>query len=756
MKLNKTLLYGFCTLVSAVTFSTVGFAEYKPATAPLMTVWGKSMTPETAWTLHPRPNLERSNWQNLNGLWDYAVTPIDAPEQPKVWEGKVLVPFAMESALSGVGRMIEPNEAIWYHRTFDVSTLSDERLLLHFDGVDFRSQVFVNGMEVTDYPHESGIIPQTVDVTEAVKEGTNDLLVYVWDPTDKWQNATGKQVLKPGGIMYTRTSGIWQPVWMETVPSTYVSGYEVDSDIEKGIAYVKLKTVGNLKNAQASITVRDDKGKKVASGKVQDWEKPVELKIKAPQLWSPDNPYLYDMEIALKSSAGTDHVKGYFGMRKIEMRKDGNGIQKFFLNNEQIFMQGTLDQGWWPDGLLTPPSEEAMLFDIQFLKNAGFNMMRKHIKIEPMRYYYLCDKIGIMLWQDMPSGPGDVNARYGMYRRELKQMVDYLQPIPSIVVWVPYNEGWGEQEAFKTNASLSWLMEYDKTRLVDGPSGWTDYGVGHTKDMHNYPGPGMFDVMPNRISVLGEFGGLGLAVPGHVWADNKGWGYVSDNTVEASFERYTSLMKRLSRLASQGLAASVYTQTTDVEVEINGLLTYDRKVDKYGADNLRKLHAKVYEGATKSYVLKAAQPIAQEWKYTFEQPQTGWEKPDFDDSSWKSGKAGFGNAVIKKDNPQAQVNTVWETKSIWIRREFNCDLDPNTVDAAALKIFFDESPVLYLNGIEIARFSKWNAGYASEEIDVELLRKALRKGKNVHAVTAINESGGAYIDLALEFMEEKK
>jgi hypothetical protein len=756
MKLNKTLLYGICTLVSAMTFSTVGFAEYKTAPAPLMTVWGEGMTPETAWPLHPRPNLERSNWQNLNGLWDYAVTPINAPEQPKAWEGKVLVPFAMESALSGVGRKIEPNEAIWYHRTFDVSNLDAERLLLHFDGVDFRSQVFVNGKEVTDYPHESGILPLTADVTDAVKEGTNDLLVYVWDPTDTWQNATGKQVLKPGGIMYTRTSGIWQPVWMETVPSTYVSGYEVDSDIERGIAYVKLKTVGNLKGAQATITVKDTNGKKVASGKVSDWEKPVELKMKAPQLWSPDNPYLYDMDIALKSSAGTDHVKGYFGMRKIEMRKDKNGIQKFFLNNEQIFMQGTLDQGWWPDGLLTPPSEEAMLFDIQFLKNAGFNMMRKHIKIEPMRYYYLCDKMGILLWQDMPSGPGDVNARYGMYRRELKQMVDHLQPIPSIVVWVPYNEGWGEQEAFKANASLSWLMEYDKTRLVDGPSGWTDHGVGHIKDMHNYPGPGMFDVMPNRISALGEFGGLGLAVPGHVWADNKGWGYVSDNTVEASFERYSSLMKRLSRLASQGLAGSVYTQTTDVEVEINGLLTYDRKVDKYGAENLKKLHTKVYEGATKSIVLKAAQPIAQEWKYTFDQPQAGWEKPDFNDSSWKSGKAGFGNDVIKKDNPQAQVNTVWDTKGIWIRREFNCDFDPNTADAAALKIFFDENPVLYLNGIEIARFSKWNAGYASEEIDVELLRKALRKGKNVLAVSAMNESGGAYIDLALEFMEEKK
>ncbi len=742
-------------MFSAITFNTNGLAEYKQAPSPLMTVWGEEMTPETAWPLHPRPNLERTSWQNLNGLWDYAVTAINAPEQPEVWEGKVLVPFAMESALSGVGRLIEPDEAIWYHRTFAVDGLGNDRLLLHFDGVDFRSQVFVNGVEVTDYPHESGIIPLTVDVTDAVKEGSNDLLVYVWDPTNTWQNATGKQVLKPGGIMYTRTSGIWQSVWMETVPSTYVTGYEIDSDIDRGIAYVTLKTKGNLMGAQATVTVKDGKGKKIASGKVKNWDKPVELKIKAPQLWSPDNPYLYDMEIALKSSGGTDKVKGYFGMRKIEMRKDANGIPSFFLNNEKIFMQGTLDQGWWPDGLLTPPSEEAMIFDIQFLKDAGFNMMRKHIKIEPMRYYYLCDKLGLLVWQDMTSGPGNVNARYGMYRRELKQMIDLLQPIPSIVVWVPYNEGWGEPEAFKANATLNWVIGYDKTRLVDGPSGWTDYGVGHIKDMHNYPGPGMFDVMPDRISALGEFGGLGLAVPGHVWADNKGWGYVSDNTVEASFERYTSLMKRLARLASQGLAASVYTQTTDVEVEINGLLTYDRKVDKYGAGNLKKLHAEVYEGATKYYTVKEAQPIAQEWKYTFEQPAAGWEKPDFNDSNWKNGKAGFGNAIIKRDNSLAQVNTVWDTKNIWIRREFNWDFDPDGAAAVALRIFFDENPVIYLNGVEIARFSGWNTNYASEEIDITLFKKALKKGKNVLAVSASNESGGAYIDLALELMEEK-
>ena len=768
MKLNRTLCYGFCALIAATAYAANTNAAYKPAvTSPLMTVWGEKMTPETAWQQHPRPNLKRNNWVNLNGMWDYAITAIDAKEgaTPSVcdwqepakpaWQGQILVPFAMESALSGVGRAVQPNEAIWYHRTFDVNELNGDRLLLHFDGVDYRSQVFVNGIEVSEYPHESGILPQTIDATKAVRPGKNELVVYVWDPTDSWMNATGKQVLKPQGIMYTACSGIWQTVWMETVPSTYVTGYNIDSDIAKGIAKVTLKTKGNLMGAKATITVKDENGKKVASGKVKNWEKPVELKIKDAQLWSPDNPYLYTLDIALTSDGGTDKVEGYFGMREIKMGKDKNGANCFFLNGEKIYMQGTLDQGWWPDGLLTPPSEEALKFDIQFLKDAGFNMMRKHIKIEPMLYYYWCDKLGIMVWQDMTSGPGNVNARYGSYRRELKGMMDLLQPIPSIVVWVPYNEGWGEQEAFKANATLRWVQNYDKTRLVDGPSGWTDHGVGDTKDMHNYPGPGMFDLMPKRISVLGEFGGLGLVIADHTWKNEGAWGYVSDKSTEDSFARYTSLMTRLSRLAGKGLAASVYTQTTDVEIENNGLLTYDRKVDKYGRANLKKLHDMVYAGAENAFAEKTIMDAELTWLYTTQTPANGWQTAEGKDG-WREGKAGFGNAVIKKDNRNAKVNTEWETDNLWLRRDFEWNENLNAGDIVYLEIFYDQDPVIYLNGVEIARYADWNGSYSPMDIDMAAFRKAIKKGKNTIAVELHNLTGGAYFDMCIKLLSEKK
>ena len=756
MKLSLTLSYGFIAALTLTAMNANAQTEYKQAPVPISTVWGENMTPETAWPNHPRPNLERANWANLNGLWDYAITTANAKAQPETWEGKVLVPFAMESSLSGVGRSIEPNEAIWYRRSFNVEDLGGQRLLLHFDGIDFRSQVFVNGIEVTDIPHESGILPQTLDITEAVKIGNNELVVYAWDPTNTWQVASGKQYVNPHGIWYTRVSGIWQTVWTEIVPETYITSYEVYPDINNETAFVKINTSGNLMGAKAKIVVKDANNKKVASGKVKNWDEPVALKIAEAQLWSPENPYLYNMEITLDSKSGTDEVKGYFGLRSIEMRKDKNGIQSFYLNNKKIYMLGTLDQGWWPDGLLTPPSDEAMEFDIRFLKEAGFNMMRKHIKVEPMRYYYLCDKLGILVWQDMPSGAGDVNQRYGMYRRELKGMVDYLQAIPSIVMWVPYNEGWGEQDAFMVNSTLTWLMNYDKTRLVDGPSGWTDHGVGHAKDMHNYPGPGMFDLMQDRISVLGEFGGLGLAIKEHLWQDKGSWGYVSDTETKDSFDRYVSLMNRLSFLASRGLGASVYTQTTDVEIEINGLLTYDRKVDKYGRENLRAIHQKVYDSVDKYYEEIALIKPEENWKYTIEAPANGWEQPQFDDSKWKTGKAGFGNQVIKKDSQNAHVNTSWETPNIWLRKSFEWD-GIGTFDLAFLNIYFDENPVIYLNGQEIAQFKDWNGNYDPKYIvDIQAFQKALKKGTNVLAVSCQNAQGGAYIDLGLYILKESK
>lgn len=580
--------------------------------APMMTTWGGKVTPGNAWRGYPRPQMVRANWTNLNGEWDYAVTSVtNTPGRPEKWDGKILVPFPIESALSGVGRLLKPDEFLWYTRTIECDPKPGERILLHFGGVDFRTMVFIGHNEVTDVPHEGGQNPFTVDITDYVKKGGNELTVCVWDPTEDFVNSRGKQSFNPSGCFYTRVSGIWQTVWMETVPEKYIKSYKVFTDIDKG-------------------TVRFEFDKVEGAGEVEvttDMPKDFEC-------WSPENPKLYHFT----AKYGRDVVNGYFGMRKIEKRKDGRGHMRFFLNNKPYFMIGTLDQGWWPDGLLTPPSEEAMEYDVKVLKDCGFNMLRKHIKVEPQQYYAICDRLGILVIQDLPSGTGDWKdpmkadtvKRYWLQRREMKEMMDDLQPFTSIVMWNPYNEGWSQPGEFLTHSMLDFTKRYDPTRLVNGPSGCWDWEGGHllpegwkwekrvltqhrpagvceaadTVDMHLYRGPTMFAVNDRRITFLGEFGGLGHPVPGHLWKepkDGKGnWGYggIEDTKTREGLEKtYLGLMDKLGELAGRGLGGSVYTQTTDVEIEINGLLTYDRKVLKYNPEVLKKAHAEVIRRA---------------------------------------------------------------------------------------------------------------------------------------------------------------
>lgn len=569
----------------------------------MMTTFGEKVTPENAWREYPRPQMVRANWANLNGQWDYAITSVtNTPGRPVKWDGEILVPFALESALSGVGRLLEPNEFLWYTRKIVCTKRPGERILLNFDGVDFRAMVFIGHREV-DLPHSGAHEPFTLDITDYVRDGENELTLCVWDPTQDFVNSRGKQSLRPSGCHYTRMSGIWQTVWMETVPERYIKDYRVFTDIDKGTVRFEFDKVG-----EGEVEVMHDMPK--------DFE-----------CWSPENPKLY----RFTARYGKDEIKGYFGMRKIEKRKDANGYLRFFLNNKPYFILGTLDQGWWPDGLLTPPSEEAMRFDIQTLKDFGFNMMRKHIKVEPRRYYYLCDTMGILLLQDLPcNGPdpqGFMKAShvrdYGFQRLELKRMVDELQKVPSIVMWVPYNEGWSQPGEFLTHTTLDWVKNYDPTRLVNGPSGCNDWEGGHvlprgwdwdkrvltqhkpadeceasdTVDMHLYRGPEMFAANDRRISFLGEFGGLGHPVAGHLWKEQKGnWGYggIEDTKTREGLEKtYLALMDKLGSLAEKGLGGSVYTQTTDVEIEINGLMTYDRKVIKFDPAVLKAAHEKI-------------------------------------------------------------------------------------------------------------------------------------------------------------------
>lgn len=604
---------------------------------PMLTQWGEKITPENAWRNYPRPQMERENWTCLNGLWDYAITKVgDTAGRPAKWDGKILVPFALEAPLSGCGgRLLKPDEYLWYTRKLELDPKPGERILLHFGAVDYRAMVFLGHDEVMETPHTGGNLPFTADLTPFAKKGENTLTVLVWDPTEDRQ-PNGKQAFKTHGCFYTRMSGIWQTVWLETVPEKHIADYDVEVDIDKSEATFTFKVdnlgyadAGTSAPAKGSIEITRE-GKTVAAGSFLPGRP---CTVKMPQgfkLWSPETPDLYDF----KATFGSDSVKGYFAMRKIEKRKDSKGVLRFFLNNKPYFIIGTLDQGWWPDGLLTPPSEEAMAFDIQTLKDCGFNSMRKHIKVEPLRYYALCDRMGLLLLQDMPSSAHDARApfkadsvfRYGEYRTELKDMMAHLKKVPSILVWVPYNEGWSQHDEVLTHFTLDFAKRFDPTRLVDGPSGWQDFeggtlwrkgGSKHKPegeceaadivDMHKYRGPGMPDVNARRISFLGEFGGLGHPVEGHLWRDSdqgkaaklgdKGaWGYggMKDTATREGLQKtYLDLMRQLGEMADKGLGGSIYTQTTDVEVEINGILTYDRKVLKYDAAVLKKAHEEI-------------------------------------------------------------------------------------------------------------------------------------------------------------------
>jgi len=584
-------------LASAAALSA---ADWKPVEGPITTPWTAQVRADKALPDYPRPQLTRTAWTNLNGLWDYAITDKDAP-RPGAFDGSILVPFPVESSLSGVKRAVTPAQRLWYRRTFSAPMLGGKSLLLHFGAVDWRAEVLVNGIKVGE--HQGGYDPFTFDITAALKPGggPQELIVSVWDPNDTGLQPRGKQVLKPGSIWYTAVTGIWQTVWLEPVPAVHIDSVLLIPDVDG--RRLRLTVRASQPGTFTAIATLHGKPAGKISGKT-DME--TALPLSALDLWSPDSPTLYDLDIKLQSG---DSVKSYFGMRKIEVRKDAAGIDRLYLNNQPQFMIGPLDQGWWPDGLYTAPSADAIGFDIETLKRLGFNMLRKHVKVEPASYYYWCDKLGLMIWQDMPSAmvsggknsvrtgsPDDVvfpPADAADFERELRAMVRNLESVPSIVGWVPFNEGWGEHD---TVAILKLVKSLDPSRLVDGPSGWEDRGYGDMKDKHQYPGPGMFPVTPGRASVLGEFGGLGFPVEGHLWwTDKRNWGYRTYTDLPGLEAAYEDLIAKLAPIVKEGLAAAVYTQTSDVESEVNGLMTYDRKVVKFDPARLAPLHRHLME-----------------------------------------------------------------------------------------------------------------------------------------------------------------
>ncbi len=612
-------------------------------TSALTTRWGRAVTPENAWRSYPRPQMQRERWVNLNGEWDYAIRP-KTEAMPRRMDGRILVPFAVESKLSGVARKVGPGDRIWYRRSFVVpADWSGQRVVLHFGAVDFEAHVLVNGGLVGS--HRGGSDTFSFDVTDYLAPGDNELVVQVTDPTSEGAQPRGKQQLVPEGIWYTPVSGIWQTVWLEPVPALRIEDVNLTPDIDAGMLGVDVALNRSAENGHA-VRITASAGGKTVSSTIVRANRRAKLPIPDARLWSPDDPYLYDLDVELVEvtdplaggdrgereralmteaearayakatplGAPLDAVRSYFAMRKSSLGPGPvAGQPALLLNNRPLFQNGTLDQGWWPDGLLTPPSEEAIAFEFDFLKKAGFNMLRKHIKIEPAQYYYLADRMGILIWQDMPSGeemnsldqfvrptstdealmPARVTDEY---EYELLRMISDLRNHPSIVTWVVNNEGWGQYASTRLARMVKAL---DPSRTVNKTSGWLDTGDegSDVYDIHTYEEvPNAPEPNARRAIVLGEFGGIGLPVEGHLWfPDKRNWGYQTAKDRDDYLQRYRRKYAEVVRQARElGLSAAVYTQTSDVEGEVNGLLTYDREASKLPAATFAEVHAPLF------------------------------------------------------------------------------------------------------------------------------------------------------------------
>ena len=594
----------------ALALTVCAQAQWKPAGDKIKTKWVEQINPQNVLPEYPRPQLERTDWVNLNGEWEYAIKPKGEVE-PNSFDGNILVPFAVESSLSGVQKEVGENNELWYKRSFAVpANWKNKDVVLNFGAVDWKADVFVNDILIGS--HQGGFTPFSFNITPYLTGKSNQkLVVRVWDPSDRGYQPRGKQTSNPEGIWYTPVTGIWQTVWLEPVATNHITSVKSIPNIDNGTMNVTVGTSQPCNTAVVEVKLLD-KGQVVASAKgVQGKE--LRLAVQNPTLWDTSNPYLYDMKVSLtKDGKVVDDVKSYTAFRKISSKRDANGIMRMQLNNKNLFQYGPLDQGWWPDGLYTAPTDEALLYDIVKTKDWGFNMIRKHVKVEPARWYYHCDKEGILVWQDMPSGdmgnqwaPHTYNggtdkerssASIANYYQEWKEIMDLCVSHPSVVVWVPFNEAWGQ---FDTEKVAEWTKNYDPSRLVNPASGGNHRACGDIIDLHNYPGPSMFLFDPQRVTVLGEYGGIGLPLENHLWWNKRNWGYVQFKNSDEVTAEYVKYANELKEMVDRGFSAAVYTQTTDVEGEVNGLMTYDRKEIKINEAAVKKANQAVINQLSK-------------------------------------------------------------------------------------------------------------------------------------------------------------
>ncbi len=590
--------------------------QWKPAGDKLKTEWGETLDVKSVLQEYPRPQIERANWMNLNGLWDYAIVPKNTT--PDSYEGQILVPFAIESSLSGVQKTLGSDNELFYKRTFTIpAKWSGHNVRLNFGAVDWKADVYINDIYIGG--HEGGYTSFSFDITNYLNKKENTIIVKVFDPTNEGYQGTGKQVTVPQGIWYTPVSGIWQTVWLEPVPQKHIIALKAIPNIDKQYVQVSVETNQAI-SGYVKAQIMEPSGKVVGSAKGKAGL-PMHVYIKEPKLWTPDSPYLYDMKISLfEGGKEVDVVNSYTAMRKISMKRDKHGVTRMQLNNEFLFHMGTLDQGWWPDGLYTAPSDEALKYDIEKTKAWGFNMIRKHVKVEPARWYYHCDKIGMLVWQDIPNGDTFNNMKtlshpnawsmtqYGTgtdvnrsekskkaFYKETQEIMDLVYSNPSVVMICIFNEHWGQ---FDTEKVTKWAMDYDPSRLISPASGGNHRQCGHVLDLHHYPHPRRMMKDYRVVNVMGEYGGIGMAKEGHLWDSERNWGYIKLKSAKEVTDVYEKYAKQLIEQIADGWGAAVYTQTTDVEAEVNGLMTYDRKVIKVEEDRIKKVNEQIIRSMT--------------------------------------------------------------------------------------------------------------------------------------------------------------
>lgn len=717
--------------------------------APLMTEFANDIDPDNVLSEYPRPQMERIEWVNLNGIWEFQPGIGQQEQLPSgSLSGSILVPFPVESAISGVMRH---HSKLWYRRNFSVPDNWDgNRIILHFGAVDYETEVYINGESIGK--HFGGYDPFSFDITDHLSlNGTQELTVRVFDPTDAGGFPRGKQTLNPQGIMYTSTTGIWQTVWIEPVAETHVEALKLTPNIDASELKITVSASNEANDLVVLAKVFD--GNTIVTTVEGIANQEFIIPIANQKLWSPDAPFLYNLEITLtQNSEKMDFVSSYFGMRKVSMKKE-NGIHKVYLNNEFLFQMGSLDQGFWPDGIYTAPTDEALKYDIEMIKAFGYNMVRKHIKVEPQRWYYWADKLGVMVWQDMPStNPYTSNPQpidQVAFKNELARMVENHWNSPSIVMWVIFNEFQGQHN---TTELVNMVKQLDPTRLVNQGSGGDWKVAGHILDWHNYPSP----VCPESNSqtvVCGEYGGIGLAVENHKWS-NDYFGYVTvDNTEEllTDYEKYIDQLTIYK--TNQGLSAAVYTEITDVEIELNGLLTYDRLI-KADVSRLYNANRKVIEEDNyMSHLLPNAKDQRQNWKYTFHTPSQDWYLENFDDSTWKTGNAGFGTM----GTPGAIISTIWNTSEIWLRQTFDLgDISLLEKENIVLNIHHDEDCDVYINGTWAATLNGWTNGYITVPISTSAFNSLKANSQNTIAIHCKQTDGGQYIDAGISVLSKDK